>query len=297
MVKTLVFDTNMRRFESFYPKNINNFDTYYSFLLIMKILQLKPNTNGTRHIIKIQKNLLAKTNKLSKKTIVGSKRFFGRSSITGRITVWHKGGGCKKLFRKIDYSNVEKNGIVVCIMYDPFRSSFVSLNFDLDNFNFFRTISTNFVYPGSLFCCSKTKNDLKLGNRIQLINIPAGSIIHSLSLDSQEKTSFARSAGTFCQIIQKSSNFCKIKLPSGFVINCSSSSFATLGSVSNFQHNLIHIGKAGKNRLMGKRPIVRGIAMNPVDHPHGGRTNGGMPSVTPWGIPTKGKPTVKKSYE
>jgi large subunit ribosomal protein L2 len=125
--------------------------------------------------------------------------------------------------------------------------------------------------------------------------IPAGSIIHSISLDYKKESSLVRSAGTFCQIVQKSLNQIKIKLPSGSVISCPSTSFATLGSVSNFQHNLTLIGKAGKNRLLGKRPSVRGIAMNPVDHPHGGRTNGGMPSVTPWGIPTKGKPTVSKT--
>lgn len=260
----------------------------------MKLIKLRPNTNGTRHVIKIQKNLLAKTNKFSKQSIGGLKNYSGRSSITGRITVWHKGGGCKKLFRELNFSNTEVNAVVVCIMHDPFRSSFVSLNFDLDNLIFFRTLSTNLVYPGSLFCCTKLKNDLKLGNRIQMNHIPAGSIVHSLSLNSKRNSSIGRSAGTFCQIVQKSLNFCKIKLPSGSVINCSSTSFATLGSVSNFQHNLISIGKAGTNRLLGKRPTVRGIAMNPVDHPHGGRTNGGMPSVTPWGIPTKGKPTVKK---
>lgn len=266
----------------------------------MKLIKLRPNTNGTRHVIKIQKNLLAKTNKISKQSILGFKNISGRSPTTGRITVWHKGGGCKKLFRKINFSNREVNAVVVCIMHDPFRSSFASLNFDLDNLTFFRTLSTNLVYPGSLFCCTKLKNDLKLGNRVQMNHIPAGSIVHSLSLGSDKSSSFGRSAGTFCQIVQKSLKVCKVKLPSGAVINCSSNSFATLGSVSNFQHNLIYIGKAGTNRLLGKRPTVRGIAMNPVDHPHGGRTNGGMPSVTPWGIPTKGKPTakkIKKNYE
>jgi large subunit ribosomal protein L2 len=98
------------------------------------------------------------------------------------------------------------------------------------------------------------------------------------------------------QIIQKMTNKCKIRLPSGKIIDIYSKSTATIGKVSNFLHNQIILGKAGLNRLKNKRPKVRGIAMNPVDHPHGGRTNGGMPSVTPWGIPTKGKPTVKKNY-
>ena len=99
--------------------------------------------------------------------------------------------------------------------------------------------------------------------------------------------------GLFCQIVQKQVNSCKIRLPSGLIISVDNKSLATVGSISNSQHNLIKIGKAGRNRLRGIRPTVRGIAMNPVDHPHGGRTNGGRPSVTPWGKPTKGKPTAK----
>jgi len=260
----------------------------------MKLKKLKPTTNGTRHQLVLQKNLLAKTNKFSKNSIFGKKSFSGRSSKTGRITVWHKGGGCKNLHRKIDFSNKEFNGIVLCNMYDPSRNSFISLNFDLNALSFFRTIATNLVYPGSLINSSAIKNELRLGNRTKLENIPTGSLIHSIGIFKNTITIFARSAGTYCQLIQKGVSSCTLRLPSGIVVTVSNESFATLGVVSNAQHNLICIGKAGKNRLRGIRPTVRGIAMNPVDHPHGGRTNGGRPSVTPWGIPTKGKPTVLK---
>jgi len=266
----------------------------YIIFIIMKLVKLKPITNGTRHQLNIKKSLLSKTNKLLKNSISGLKKFAGRTSLNGRISVWHKGGGCKSNFRKINFSSLPFESIVVCIMYDPKRNSFISLNFDLKGLKFFQTLSTNFVYPGSLVSCSRTLSDLSLGNRTSLKNIPAGSLVHSLTNSmNSDKVCFARSAGTFCQIIQKSNDGIKVRLPSGKIIDLSPEVFATVGILSNLQHNLVCLGKAGRNRMKGKRPTVRGIAMNPVDHPHGGRTNGGRPSVTPWGIPTKGKPTVK----
>ena len=258
----------------------------------MQIFKSKPFTSGVRHYINIKKNLLSKTNNLFKQTITGFKRFRGRSSITGRITVRHMGGGSKKKFRQINLSDAPSNSIVTAVMHDPLRSSFISLNFDLENQTFFRILATNSVGPGIVQKCGATDVELKSGNRTVLKNVPTGSILHSLSLNSKAK--FARSAGLFFQVIQKTSKTCKIRLPSGLIKEISNDSYGTLGSVSNFQHNLISIGKAGRNRWLGIRPSVRGIAMNPVDHPHGGRTNGGRPSVTPWGIPTKGKPTVSK---
>lgn len=257
----------------------------------MQIFKSKPYINSVRQYINIKKNLLSKTNNLFKQSIKGFKRFCGRSSLTGRITVRHLGGGCKKKYREITFSNCPKKSIVVSIMHDPFRNSFISLNFDLEKKTFFRSVATNGVGPGALQVCQDSNVDLRLGNRTMLKNIPAGSVLHSLSLKDEAK--YARSAGSFFQIIQKGLLLSKIRLPSGLIKEVSSASFGTLGTVSNFQHNLISIGKAGRNRWLGIRPGVRGVAMNPVDHPHGGRTNGGRPSVTPWGIPTKGKPTVK----
>jgi len=259
---------------------------------IMKLKQLNPTTSGTRFQINIQKNLLSKTNKLLKTSITGLKRSFGRSLTNGRITVWHKGGACKKSFRAINTTNNNFIGIVLTIMYDPFRNSFISFIFDFKTSLFFNILSTAKLMTGSIVLTTNKKSDLNLGYRILLQNIPTGSIFHSLSFKNTIK--YARSAGTSCQLIQKLANNCKVKLPSGAVVDVDAQSFGTLGSISNPQQNLISIGKAGKNRLKGIRPTVRGIAMNPVDHPHGGRTNGGRPSVTPWGIPTKGKPTVIK---
>jgi large subunit ribosomal protein L2 len=259
----------------------------------MKVVKLKPYTNGTRHQINIKKNLLSKSNKFYKQSIFGFKRFVGRSSVNGRITIRHKGSGCKKKFRSIDFSNSSKNSLVLSIMHDPFRNAFVSLNFDLERKTFFRTIATQNVGPGSLQIRNNIVVDLKLGNCSTLKNVPTGSILHSLNLSNNSK--FVRSAGTFFQIIQKNIQTCQVRLPSGFIKKVSTSSFGTIGIVSNSQHNLIYIGKAGRCRLMGIRPSVRGIAMNPVDHPHGGKSNKGCLPMTPWGILTKGKPTVKKS--
>jgi len=266
----------------------------------MKIIKLKPVTNGVRHCQKIEKYLLSKTNKLSKNTI---KRIFyahGRSTMTGRITSWHKGGGNKNLFREVNFLNKKSNSIVVSTMYDPCRSSFICLNFDLDRKVFFRTLSVDSLYPGSLISCNSNLKDLKLGYRTQIKNIPVGSLISNISLNENKSAQFIRSAGTYGQIIQTSLKKAKIRLPSNKIVLITLNSFATIGIVSNVQHNLVTLGKAGKSRHIGRRPIVRGIAMNPVDHPHGGRTNGGRPSVTPWGLPTKGGfylKKKKKNYE
>ena len=261
----------------------------------MKLVKLKPVTGGTRHQLNLKKSLLSKNNKIIKSFVSGSKKNAGRSTTNGRITVWHKGGGCKSNVRLLSSPKNTSSSVVICTMYDPKRTSFISLNFDLESRKFFQNLSTMNVYSGSIISNDLNKKDLFLGDRTSIESIPPGSIVHSLTVGSgSSKISFARSAGTYCQIIQKQVNSCKVKLPSGSVISVPINSLATLGSISNSQQNLVNVGKAGRNRLKGIRPTVRGVAMNPVDHPHGGRTNGGRPSVTPWGKPTKGKPTVKK---
>lgn len=260
----------------------------------MQIIKLNPITNGTRHQIKIDKSSLSKKNNFVKTFFLKFHRYQGRSSKTGRITVWHKGSSCKKRFRQIDFDNEKIWSIVLCIYYDPMRSAFVSLHFDLNKKVFFNNLCTLNVYPGSIIICDSMQSDLKLGYRTSFKFIPTGSILHSISIRKNQNIKYVRSAGTSCQLIQKSWQGCKIRLPSGNLLNTSIDAFGTIGVLSNIQHNQIVIGKAGKNRLKGIRPTVRGIAMNPVDHPHGGRSNGGRPSVTPWGLPTRGKPTSNK---
>jgi len=259
-------------------------------------MQLKKSssiTNGTRHQINLQKNLLTKKNTILKNLIKKHFLNYGRSQNSGHITVRHKGGGCKKKIHLINSSNFYF-GINICQMYNAFSNSFVSLNFDLIKKSFFKTITIEKTYPGSLIVSSLKVKDRYIGYKLQLKHIPVGSIIHNIS--NQQKSIFGLSGGVFCQLLEKKEK-CKIRLPSGKVILLSDKYFGVLGLVSNSSSKSTCIGKAGKNRLKGIRPSVRGIAMNPVDHPHGGRTNGGRPSVTPWGIPTKGKPTVKKKLK
>jgi len=262
----------------------------------MEIRKLNPTTPGCRHQIILTKSLLNKTNFLGKTLTKYHQRKYGRGSDLGHITVWHKGGGVKKLYRLINFGNFFSKLLVLGNFYDPYRSAFISLTFNFIKKKFDFLTMTEYVYPGSilLFNFEYSFLDLKLGYRTLIKNIPAGSFIHGLSINLFSKTQYIRSAGTSGQIIQKANDFFKIRLASGNIIVVSDLSVATIGINSNTKHNLICIGKAGKNRLKGKRSKVRGVAMNPVDHPHGGRTNGGKPCVTPWGIPTRGKPTVKK---
>ena len=251
--------------------------------------------NSTRNKIKIFKFLLSKINKINKNNVKGFHSFQGRSSKNGKITVRHKGGRVKRLFRHLNFSNKEFKGIIITTMYDPNRSSFISLVFDFKKKQFFKTLTTNFSLPGSLIICTVKKIDLKLGYRTPIYNIPTGSLFHSLNLSNRTSTQIARSAGSYCQLVQKNLKTSKIKIPSGkFIEILNKFSYGTLGVVSNSINRTIRVGKAGINRLKGKRPTVRGIAMNPVDHPHGGRANGGIHWKTPWGISTKGKKTSKK---
>ena len=262
----------------------------------MKLKKISPKTNGIRHCIRLCKNLLSKKNNIMKNLTVGLNKQSGRCSLTGRITVRHIGGGCKNSLQIINFQKKNYNSIVISIFYDSMRSAFLSLNFDFNTNTFFKTLATEFVYPGSFIVFNELKNELNLGDQKKISNIPPGSIINNIFLDfNHNKSTYVKSAGTSCQVLQKVLNICYIRLPSGKIVTISQDSIAALGKISNYLHNQVVLGKAGINRLLNKRPTVRGIAMNPVDHPHGGRTNGGMPSVTPWGIPTKGKPTVKKN--
>ena len=260
----------------------------------MKLIKIKPTSNSIRHKLKLQKNLLCKSSRLIKHLLLGTKTWAGRSSYTGQITVRHKGKSCKKLFRIINFNNAFFFAIVMGVSYDPNRNIFISLNYNLLNENFFYTSAINNVTPGSLIISQEKNSDLRLGYRLKIKNIPAGTLISNLSLSTNSSIKLIKSAGTYGQILQKNNLDCKIKLPSGIISNISNLSYATIGILSNLNSNKVILGKAGTNRLKGIRPSVRGIAMNPVDHPHGGRSNGGGHPKTPWGKPTRGKKTKNK---
>ena len=240
-------------------------------------------------------------NKFNKKAIIknlvkGFKRANGRNN-QGKITVRHRGGGHKRLYRKIEFNRTNINGRVLAISYDPNRSSNIAKIFDIKKCEYLYILAPEGLKEKD-FIESGSKAELKVGNALPLTNLPIGSIIHNISLKPNSKGKLIRSAGTSAQLLQKiENNYAKIRLNSGelrlILLNC----YATLGLVSNINHKKIKLGKAGRKRWLNRRPHVRGVAMNPVDHPHGGgegKTSGGRPSVSPQGKVTKGKPTRSK---
>lgn len=267
----------------------------------MKILKSKPFTPGRRHYEYLPKYLLCKYNNFLKNLTFNIKRCVGRSSGTGHTTFWGRSTGCKKLYRQISPLNNPSLGIILFSFYDPNRSAFVSVHFDFLKYKFSYVLAVEGMVSGSVVVSSLKSTDFRLGYRSCLSNHISGSILSSISLNSQKSPQYGLAAGTFCQLIQKDQNNCRVRLPSNQIVVLSSVCFATLGVVSNISNNLVVLGKAGRNRLKGFRPRVRGIAMNPVDHPHGGRTNGGRAWTTPWGKPTQNRSTsrsnIKKIYK
>jgi len=222
----------------------------------------------------------------------------GRNN-SGKITVRHKGGGHKKKFRKIDFVRIKDSiGIVTSIEYDPYRTAFIASVYDFSNLTYFYMIAPKNLNIGNIVKSGFSAHT-KIGHSLLLMKIPIGGVIHNISLKNKKKAQLTRSAGTSAQLIEKNSEHCQVVLSSGRQIFLSPSCQATIGTVSNQFSFFNEIGKAGRNRWMNKRPTVRGVAMNPIDHPHGGgegKSSGGRSSVTPWGKPTKnGKTNNKKS--
>ena len=252
----------------------------------------KPTTPSLRHrklIKKIEgfsKNLPLKNQTLYKKNSGGRNN-------QGKITIYHKGGGVKKLYRIIDFKRINAQGIVEKIEYDPNRTSFIGRVFNYKTFSHFYILAPTSLKRGD-FIQSGENSFLKDGNCLPFSKIPIGFLVHNISIKPGYGGKLARSAGTFGQLIQKNDIFARIKLPSGEQRLVLLNNTATLGVLSNVNNCYTVLGKAGSSRWNNKRPTVRGVAMNPIDHPHGGgegKTSGGRPSVTPWGKPTKGKPT------
>jgi large subunit ribosomal protein L2 len=256
--------------------------------------KINPITPSQRQTFLLKKNNLTKTFKI-KKLIKGFKRANGKNN-QGKITVRHRGGGHKRLYRKISFNrsqNVE--GYVTKILYDPNRSANIAyIKNDLQSHLILAPEGLNL----NQYIKSSSEAELKVGNALPLKNIPIGSLIHNISLYPNSKGKLIRSAGTSAQLIQKINNkYAKIRLSSGELKLILLSCYATLGIVSNINHKKIKLGKAGRSRWLNRRPKVRGVAKNPVDHPHGGgegKTSGGRPSVSPQGKITKVKPKRNK---
>jgi len=264
----------------------------------MPIKKLKPTTPGQRKMSTVirTKVLTAKTS--LKSLTKGVKRSSGRNS-RGVITIRSRGGGAKQKMRQVDLRQ-QKLGIpatVVSIEYDPKRSAYIALISYLDGAKAYILAPHDLKLGDKVVCNEKTK--IKTGNRLQLKYIPAGIPVHNIELQPGKGGQLVRSAGNSAVVTSIDRGKAQVKLPSGEVRLIPENAFASIGSLSNPDHSNIVIGKAGRHRLMGKRPKVRGKAKNPVDHPHGGG-EGGSPiglkhPKTPWGKPTKGYKTRKKS--
>lgn len=230
------------------------------------------------------------TNRPERSLLRPLKKSGGRNN-TGRITVRHRGGGHKRRYRLIDFKR-DKHGIpgrVATIEYDPNRNARISLIVYADGEKRY-IISPAGVKPGDQVL-SGAEADIKLGNALPLRNIPLGTQVHNVELKPGKGGQLARAAGTSVILAAKDGDYAQIRLRSGEIRRVRQECMATIGAVGNADHNHLVLGKAGRSRWLGIRPTVRGVAMNPVDHPHGGgegRSSGGRHPVTPWGKPTKG---------
>lgn len=262
----------------------------------MGVRNLKPVTPGSRFASRADFSELT-TDKPEKSLTVALRKKGGRNN-TGRITVRRRGGGHKRRYRIIDYKRDKFDvvGTVATIEYDPNRSAYISLIHYKDGEK--RYILAPLDLPIGSQIVSGEKVPLKVGNALKLFNIPTGLLVHNIEMVPGKGGQMVRSAGGYAQIMAHGNGFTTLKLPSGEIRLVSDKCMSTIGQVGNRAFEQIVSGKAGRSRWLGKRPKVRGVVMNPVDHPHGGgegKTSGGRHPVTPWGKPTKGFKTRKKN--
>lgn len=264
----------------------------------MALKKKKPNTPGQRGTILVDYSSLSKK-KPEKGLVIKKKKTAGRSKSSGRITVRHKGGGVKKKYRVIDFKRekIDVPATVKAIEYDPNRTCFIALLFYKDGEKRY-IIAPDKLKIGDIIVNSK-KTEIKPGNRMLLKSIPAGTTVHDIELYPKQGGMIVRSAGAGALVMSHDSGYVQIKLPSTEIRLIKDTCSATIGQVSNFEHGLQVFGKAGRSRWKGVRPTVRGSAMNPVDHPHGGgegRTGIGLRRgpKTPWGKLALGVKTRRK---
>lgn len=239
------------------------------------------------------------TSKAPEKSLLEPLKKQGGRNSYGRITVRHQGGGAKKQYRVIDFKR-DRDGVkakVVAIEYDPNRTANIALIQYVDGQKKYILAPVGLVVGATVE--SGANADIKPGNALPLANIPVGTIIHNIELKPGKGGQLVRSAGNAAQLMAKEAQYAQVRLPSGEVRYISINCKATIGQVGNLEHENVSIGKAGRKRWMGIRPTVRGSVMNPVDHPHGGGEGkapvGRSGPVTPWGKPTLGLKTRKKS--
>ncbi len=260
----------------------------------MPVVKAKPTSAGRRFVVKVVNPELHKGDPY-KPLLDRQSRSGGRNN-AGRITTRHQGGGHKQHYRIIDFKR-NKDGVpaeVERLEYDPNRTANIALLKYKDGERRY-IIAPRGVSAGDVLM-SGTGAAVRPGNAMPLRNIPVGSIVHCVELKPGRGAQLARSAGSSAQLVAREGSYATLRLRSGEMRRVLSDCRATLGEVGNSEHNLRSLGKAGAKRWRGIRPTVRGVAMNPVDHPHGGgegKTSGGRHPVTPWGVPTKGHKTRK----
>ncbi len=260
----------------------------------MGVRKLKPTSAGKRFQIIDDYSDITKTEP-EKSLLKPLVKKAGRSS--GTVSVRHKGGSHKRMYRIIDFKR-DKDGIpakVAAIEYDPNRSARIALLHYLDGEKRY-ILAPEGLKVGDVVESGENA-DVKPGNTLPLSKIPVGTVVHNIELKPGKGGQLARSAGSYCQIMAREGDYVTLKMPSGEIRMLNAALRATVGQVGNVEHELISAGKAGKSRWLGVRPTVRGTAMNPVDHPHGGgegKAGPGRHPVTPWGKPTLGFKTRKK---
>jgi large subunit ribosomal protein L2 len=258
----------------------------------MALKSYKPTTPGQRQLVLVDRSELHKGDPV--KTLTEGLRQKGGRNNYGRITVRWRGGGHKRRYRLVDFrrKKFDMAATVERLEYDPNRTAFIAL-IKYDDGELSYILAPQRLQPGDKVV-SGERADIKPGNAMPLKNVPVGTIVHNVEMKPGRGGQIARAAGSYVQLVGRDAGLALLRMSSGEVRMVRTECMATIGAVSNPDQQNISIGKAGRNRWKGRRPSVRGVAMNPIDHPHGGgegRTSGGRHPVTPWGKSTKGKKT------
>ncbi|MBF9035748.1 50S ribosomal protein L2 [Rhodobacterales bacterium HKCCE2091] len=262
----------------------------------MALKSYKPTTPGQRGLVLIDRSELWKGRPVKSLT-EGLTKKGGRNN-TGRITAFRRGGGAKRLYRVVDFKRrkFDVPALVERIEYDPNRTAFIALLRYHDGEQAYILAPQRLATGDTVVAGDKV--DIKPGNAMPFSGMPIGTIVHNIELKPGKGGQIARAAGTYAQFVGRDGGYAQIRLSSGELRLVRQECMATVGAVSNPDNSNQNLGKAGRTRHMGKRPAVRGVAMNPIDHPHGGgegRTSGGRTPVTPWGKDTKGTRTRDKN--
>ncbi|MGI9481468.1 MAG: 50S ribosomal protein L2 [Hyphomicrobiales bacterium] len=258
----------------------------------MALKTFNPVTPSQRNLVIVQRTGLHKGKPV--KTLTEGLSSKGGRNNKGRITARRRGGGHKRTYRRVDFrrNKFDVPAIVERIEYDPNRTAFIAL-IKYEDGELSYILAPQRLAVGDKVVSGKNV-DVKPGNAAPLSSLPIGTIVHNVEMKAGKGGQIARSAGTYVQLVGRDAGYAILRLKSGETRLVRAECMATVGAVSNPDHQNINLGKAGRKRWLGKRPQVRGVAMNPIDHPHGGgegRTSGGRHPVTPWGKPTKGKRT------